>query len=425
MRRNVGAYLEDDLVAVMQDDRRGDPAAADPIHVHTHGTAEREQARRSEGLSPHVEDVTDRGTTGEVNDAGGIEGPEAGAATCGFDAAERLPRAAKPDRRRHDHDAAVGKQLHVRSLATGERRGRAGRVHRRPGVVLRSDADRCRRERKHWLHGIALLTLLGLAGCGGSSGSPTIAIQPARQFQLTTHIVGTPTAGSPATIAYFIQRPDGSRLTRFRQGPGPHTGVHVIYIRNDLGGIVHHHPPIAADGSFKDTVTFPSGGPYRVVIDVYPRQATQPNFQLFTRIQVKGPYTPKPLPPLALTQDVRGYRFTLHGKPRLHAIQPAFLSFTVTRPDGTPAQFSPWYGALAHAIFFRAGTLDYFHTHVCAPGASGCTSAFGGAKVTGTSATPGKLSVGVLVPVAGTWRLFLQCLVDRHVLTASFTLQVR
>jgi hypothetical protein len=172
-------------------------------------------------------------------------------------------------------------------------------------------------------------------------------------------------------------------------------------------------------------VTFPSGGPYRIVIDVYPRQTTQPNFQLFTRMQVKGAYAPKPLPPLALTQDVGGYRFTLHGKPRLHAIQPAFLSFTVKRPDGAPAQFTPWYGALAHAIFFRAGSLDYFHTHVCAPGASGCTSAFGGAKVTGTSATPGKLSVGVLVPVAGTWRLFLQCLVDGHVLTAPFTLQVR
>ena len=34
---------------------------------------------------------------------------------------------------------------------------------------------------------------------------------------------------------------------------------------------------------------------------------------------------------------------------------------------GRPARFTPWFGALAHAIFFRAGSLDYFHTHVCAP----------------------------------------------------------
>ena len=88
-------------------------------------------------------------------------------------------------------------------------------------------------------------------------------------------------------------------------------------------------------------------------------------------------------------------------------------------------KFTPWYGALAHAIFFRQGSLDYFHTHVCAPGASGCTSLLGGASVAGTSSTPGKLRVGVLVPVAGTWRLFLQTKVNGHVLTAPFTLRVR
>jgi hypothetical protein len=44
--------------------------------------------------------------------------------------------------------------------------------------------------------------------------------------------------------------------------------------------------------------------------------------------------------------------------------------------------------------------------------------------VTGTSTTPGKLTVGVLVPVSGTWRLFLQTRVGGHVLTAPFTLPV-
>ena len=98
----------------------------------------------------------------------------------------------------------------------------------------------------------------------------------------------------------------------------------------------------------------------------------------------------------------------MHGRPTLHAIQAGSLTITVTDPSGKPAEFTPWFGALAHAIFFREGTLDYFHTHVCAPGASGCTSFLGATKVTGSSSTPGKLNVGVLVPVAGTWRLFLQ-----------------
>jgi hypothetical protein len=115
----------------------------------------------------------------------------------------------------------------------------------------------------------------------------------------------------------------------------------------------------------------------------------------------------------------------LHGNPKLRAIEPGFLNLTVTDAKGKPARFTPYYGALAHAIFFRAGTLDYFHTHVCAPGASGCTSSLGGSRVTGRSSTPGKLRVGVLVPVAGTWRLFLQTRADGRVITAPFTLEVR
>ena len=175
-----------------------------------------------------------------------------------------------------------------------------------------------------------------------------------------------------------------------------------------------------------EPIVFPAPGRYRVVVDAYP-QTSGPmrNFQLFDWITVKGHAASQPLPPLRTSEVVDGYRFTLlGGKPSLHAIQASFMKISVTDPQGRPARFTPWYGALAHAIFFRKGSLDYFHTHVCAPGASGCTSVLGATSVTGSSATPGKLTVGVLVPVAGTWRLFLQCRVNGKVLTAPFTLEV-
>ena len=114
----------------------------------------------------------------------------------------------------------------------------------------------------------------------------------------------------------------------------------------------------------------------------------------------------------------------MQGEPKLKAVQAAFLTLNVTDRKGRPVTFTPWYGALAHAIFFRSGTLDYFHTHVCAPGATGCTSVLGSAQVTGTSSTPGKLQVGVLLPVPGTWRLFVQFKVHGKVITAPFTLTV-
>lgn len=86
--------------------------------------------------------------------------------------------------------------------------------------------------------------------------------------------------------------------------------------------------------------------------------------------------------------------------------------------------FTTWRGALAHAIFIHQGSLDYFHTHVCAPGAIYCTSALGATKVTGSATAPGQLKVGVLLPEPGTWRMFLITYMHGHVITVPCTLQV-
>jgi len=95
----------------------------------------------------------------------------------------------------------------------------------------------------------------------------------------------------------------------------------------------------------------------------------------------------------------------------------------VLDPAGRKAVFGSWRGALAHAIYIREGSLDYFHTHVCSPGARYCTSVLGGARVTGSSATPGLLKVGVLLPAPGVWRMFLLTHINGHYLTAPFTLK--
>ena len=275
-----------------------------------------------------------------------------------------------------------------------------------------------------------LLLLAGLAallaGCGGGSSAPNLpTIVAAKRYTLTDFQPSRPVKpGVPTTVSFTIQQPDGQPLTQYKHGSGPHTGVHLIMVRRDLSTIIHEHPPLAKDGRASIEVTFPKPGPYRVVVDAYPAAGSEPNFQLFTSLRVSGAYVPQPLPPLATTQVIDGYRFVMQGTPHLKAIEPGTFVVHVTDPQGRPVHFKPWFGALAHAIFFRKGSLDYFHTHICAPGASGCTSVLGGARVTGTSATPGKLTVGVLVPVPGTWRLFLQIRDHGHVLTAPFTLTV-
>jgi hypothetical protein len=271
---------------------------------------------------------------------------------------------------------------------------------------------------------LAVAVCVLLAGCGSSAG--TVTVGAARTFKLAQFTPGTLEAGRPQQLSFTIEQPSGAPLTSYRTGSGPHTGVHLIIVRSDLGAIVHKHPPIGADGRITEEVTLPTPGRYRVVVDAYPRlSGLLRNFQLFRSITVAGKAAPRPLPPFRPTVTVAGYRFVLNRPPALHAIRPAFLRLSVTRPDGGPARFTPWFGALAHAIFFRAGSLDYFHTHVCAAGMSGCTSVLGPTRVTGRATRPGQLRVGVLLPVPGTWRLFLQCKVDGRVLTAPFTLAVR
>jgi hypothetical protein len=282
---------------------------------------------------------------------------------------------------------------------------------------------------------VALLALTAcvLSACGSGSPPSFPTIQAAHIYHFTAfEPAGSVDPGKQVTVSFTITKPDGTALTDYKRGSGPHTGVHLIIVRTDLSTIIHQHPPIDAGGKATQVVTFPEPGTYRVVVDAYPNVPTSPtglptaqsNFQLHDTIHVNGTATTHPLPPFSATQTVDGYRFQIHHMPKLHAIQAQLMDITVTDPNGKPARFTPWFGALAHAIFFRQGSLDYFHTHVCAPGASGCTSIFGASRVVGSSSTPGKLNVGVLLPVPGTWRLFLQCRVNGHVLTAPFTLEV-
>ncbi len=276
-----------------------------------------------------------------------------------------------------------------------------------------------------------LLVLATLAASCGGGGAGTIAapsIGAAHQYQLggfRPQVVARP--GHPTTVAFTVIQPDGKPLVDYKTGPGPHTGVHLIIVRNDLNTIIHTHPPIGPDGRISTKVTFDEPGPYHVLVDVYPAKTVngQVNFQLTKSLRVRGEYTPEPLPAFSQTVVTHGYTFTMHRSPVFPLAQAALATVTVKDPQGKPAVFTPWYGALAHAIFFHKDSLVYFHTHVCAPGMSGCTSVVPGASVKGSSTKPGVLHVGVLLPVPGVWRLFLQCQLGGRILTAPFTLTVK
>ena len=283
-------------------------------------------------------------------------------------------------------------------------------------------------KRVSWMLAGAAALAAVLAGCGGSSGGALSApkVAPARVFTLSGFTPSGPVVPrQPATISFAVQMPSGQPLTQYKTGSGPHTGVHLIIVRDDLRYIIHQHPPVGPDGRLSQTVTFPAPGVYRVLVDVYPNiPGGQPNFQLFKTVDVRGHYQPSRLPAFQADQVIDGYHVDMQGHPALHAIQAGFVNVDVLDSHGRKVSFVPWFGALAHAIFFHQGSLDYFHTHVCGAGAANCTSAIGATRVTGRATAPGKLTLGVLLPVPGTWRLFLQMKLGGRVVTAPYTLNV-
>ena len=276
----------------------------------------------------------------------------------------------------------------------------------------------------------ALLGAAAVAGCGSSSGGTVNLpkVQPASTYALSGFEPAAPVRpGQPTQLSFTITQPSGKPLTNYRKCCEPHAGVDLIIVRTDDSHVQYDDSDIAANGKITQPVVFPAPGRYRIVVSAFlpvTNPQTQNNFQLFTTVNVTGHYKPQPIPAYHATQTVNGYRFTIHGTPHLHAIEADFLDLTVLDPHGHKVTFTPWRGALAHAIFFHQGSLDYFHTHVCAPGATYCTSALGATRVTGSSAAPGQLKVGVLLPESGTWRMFLITYMHGHVITVPYTLHV-
>ena len=275
-----------------------------------------------------------------------------------------------------------------------------------------------------------LAALAILTACGGAGNGLTVpTVAPAKVYTLGGFTPSkSVTPGHPVTVSFTVVLPSGKPLTHYKTGSGPHTGVHLIIVRDDLAYIIHQHPPVGPNGLLRQTVTFPAPGPYKVLVDVYPNiPGGQANFQLFRTINVTGNYKPRPLPAYQSNLTVDGYHFDMQSHPTLHAIQAQFLNVEVRGPHGEKPTFVPWFGALAHAIFFRQGSLDYFHTHICAPNAPNCGVLPGVAssRISGTSSAPGKLTIGVLLPAPGTWRLFLQMKLGGRIVTAPYTLEVK
>ena len=100
------------------------------------------------------------------------------------------------------------------------------------------------------------------------------------------------------------------------------------------------------------------------------------------------------------------------------------LRSTVTDPNGKPVTFAPWYGALAHAIFFQEGHARLLPHARLQPRRGRLHERARrqqGHGQLGDAGTSDRRRPRC--PLPGTWRLFLQIQQDGQILTAPFTLR--
>ena len=336
MRRHVAVDLEHDLGAVADSELARIPAPLAAPEVDVDLAMEAEHATRPQLSAPDPKELGEHRSAGEVEDAAGVERPDASAAGGADHAAESQAGLAEADRGRDDHDLSPREQLQMGTAAGGQRAGAAGsgtRGRRGSRKVVRPRSDRRRqraaeqreqdeRERlQHRGHSTRLVVLglvaLCLAACGGtsSSGQPSIPIHAASVY----HIAGFGprrgiVAGKPVLMRFTILQPNGKPLTQYREGKGPHTGADLVIVRSDDSNVLYIDTEDHRNGLISQRVVFPTPGRFRVVIDAYPKQTSQLtpfNFQLFEWVTVTGKAHLARLPRFSPSEVVDGYRFTL------------------------------------------------------------------------------------------------------------------
>lgn len=213
----------------------------------------------------------------------------------------------------------------------------------------------------------------------------------------------TPTVapGPEVPLALAVLDPAGTPVTEVdvvHERP-----LHLIVVSRDLVGYHHVHPTLGADGTWTVTVADLAPGSYRVVADLRPTGG--PELALGADLTVTGALESVPLPEPSRTATVDRYEVTLDGAP---AVGDRDLTFTV-RDAGRAVTPDPYLGARGHLVAVRQGDMGYLHVHPV--------------EETGSHVTFGT-TFRATFPSAGTYRLFLDVVIDGELHTVAFTVEV-
>lgn len=157
-----------------------------------------------------------------------------------------------------------------------------------------------------------------------------------------------PQAGKPVELRFRVRDRDsrGAAVPAFEivhERP-----MHLIAVRRDLAHFVHEHPSLSGD-EFRLTVTFPSGGDYRLFADVAPKASGSQ--VLMAKLTVSGPKSaeiPRLNPGVALQTALP-----------LPSRQSTDVLFRFDDPRG----LEPYLGAAGHLILIHEDAETFVHSH--------------------------------------------------------------
>ena len=250
---------------------------------------------------------------------------------------------------------------------------------------------------------------------GQPSVSATLAATPGRGSHLTVDI-----AMAAMTRPHTIRRYE-TELSK---------QLHVIAISSDFRTFLHAHGDRPGpDGHFHIALPLPHPGLYHVYADAVPAGLGQQVMRFEVTVghaSAATPIAPKP-PGLSAADGRYSVRFAPFT---LQAGQESQLSLHVSRDDQPAPDLTPFLGVAAHAVFIDTADLTYVHVHA-APAAShpdapaGMESMAGmGAPLPPGSHLPPDLTLHILAPKAGSYRLWLQFIAGGQVRTVPFAVSV-
>ncbi len=177
-------------------------------------------------------------------------------------------------------------------------------------------------------------------------------------------------ANQPATLSFFVKDKQGAIVRDLKivhEKP-----MHLLLVSSDLAEFYHIHPEQSADGSYKVTHTFPSGGDYKMYADFTPKDAVQVVEQI--EVKVGGPERSK-VPLVAdakYEKTVDGLKIVMKPSAEIKAGGELTLDFQAfDAQSGKPANdLQNYLGELAHFVIISEDLKDFVHAHPMAKGES-------------------------------------------------------